>query len=199
MDPTGTSSPALGIDPAAPRLMPYDERWPRIFASLRGTLHGALGGRVLSIHHVGSTSVPGLSAKPILDVLIGVEDLAASLECVPALAGLGFEYGPEDDIEERHYFRGHRGSLRTHHLSLAEEGSAHFTNALVFRDALRESSDLAKDYERLKQRLYGAPRHGTELHRGKTEFVRGVLERRSTASRRLGDGGARASPAGRPR
>ena len=122
----------LGMIVERPELVPYDERWPAVFDRLRRSLADRLGDRILSVHHVGSTSVPGLSAKPILDVLIGVESLAASLECVPVLAELGFEYGPEDDIPDRHYFRGRRGGLRTHHLSLAEETSSHFVNSLVF-------------------------------------------------------------------
>ena len=168
----------LGMLVATPRLVPYDERWPQVFASLRDSISRRLGDRCRSIHHVGSTAVPGLSAKPILDVLIGVPNLDDSLECVPSLAELGFEYGPEDDIADRHYFRGRRGELRTHHLSMAEESSAHFVISLIFRDALRESAELAREYEVLKRELYSTTRPKSELHRGKTDFVLSVLRDR---------------------
>ncbi|WP_405283860.1 GrpB family protein [Gaopeijia maritima] len=168
----------LGMIADQPQLVPHDDRWAELFDRLRVSLTRRLGDRILSVHHVGSTSVPGLSAKPILDVLIGVQSLAASLECVPILAELGFEHGPEDDIPDRHYFRGQRGGLRTHHLSLAEESSAHFINSLVFRDALRESPELVRAYETLKRDLYATRKRKSELHRGKSSFVAQVLRER---------------------
>ena len=168
----------LGMNVHRPQLVPYDGRWAGVFETLRSELRRRLGDRIDSIHHVGSTAVEGLDAKPILDVLIGVDDLEASLECVPILAELGFEHGPEDDISERHYFRGFRGDLRTHHLSMAEPSSAHYINSLIFRDALRDSPELARQYVELKRKLYAGSKHRSELHRGKTDFVRDVLRAR---------------------
>ena len=171
-------SPPLGLDTRHPRLVDYDARWPAVFAALRADLLSTLSARILDVHHVGSTSVPGLRAKPILDVLIGVADFEASLECVPLLAGLGFSYGPEDDLPDRHYFRAHRDGLRTHHLSLAEPTSTHYVNTLVFRDALRASPELAREYLGLKESIYARHVPGEPLHPGKTDFVTGVLATR---------------------
>ena len=119
-------------------------------------------------------------------MLVGVADFEASLECVPLLAELGFEYGPEDDIVDRHYFRGRRDGLRTHHISLAEPSSHYFIDTLAFRDALRASPRLSAEYEALKTRLYREYVPGTQLHHGKTDFVREVLAwyRRGTKSPR---------------
>ncbi len=140
------TSESLGMVEGQLRLVEYDDRWPGVFEELRGCLVRRLKHRVESVHHVGSTSVPGLAAKPILDVLVAVPDFEASLECVPLLAKLGFEYGPEDDVVDRHYFRGRRDGLRTHHLSLAEPTSRYFIDTLAFRDALRASPRLAAEY-----------------------------------------------------
>jgi GrpB-like predicted nucleotidyltransferase (UPF0157 family) len=158
-----------------PRLVDHDPRWPALFERLRETLTAALSGRILHVHHVGSTSVPGLRAKPIMDVLVGVPDLEASLACVPTLAELGFVYGADDELPDRHYFRGSRGGLRTHHLSLAEPRSTHYRDTLAFRDALRGSRELAREYERLKEELVARHRPGDLFHLGKTEFVARVL------------------------
>jgi len=171
----------LGIVEGSPRLVPYDDRWPDLFSQLRARLEGALGGHILSVHHVGSTAVPGLVAKPVLDVLIGVSDLQEAVACIPSLATLGFEYGPDDDIAERHWFRGRRGGLRTHHLSLAEPTSTYFVDTLAFRDALRSSPELAREYTNLKAELVARHVPGRPLHTGKTEFVRRALDTRRTA------------------
>jgi len=173
----------LGIVEGRPRLVPYDHRWPDLFSALRGRLNRALGDHILSVHHVGSTAVPGLAAKPVLDVLIGVSDLQEAVVCIPPLATLGFEYGPDDDIAERHWFRGRRGGLRIHHLSLAEPVSTYFVDALAFRDALRSLPELAREYTDLKTELVARHVPGRALHTGKTEFVRRALEARRTADR----------------
>ena len=169
----------LGMVVSRPCLVPYDPRWPELFVSLRSRLLSRLRDGVIEVHHVGSTAVPGLSAKPVLDVLIEVEDLEAALALVPAMESLGFLYGPEDTIEERHYFRGWDGDLRTHHISIAERGSSHLDDSIAFRDALRGSPDLAAEYEHLKAGIYDGFVRG-EAHRGKTAFVQRVL----AASRR---------------
>ena len=92
-----TSEP-LGMLRKLPRLVEYDDRWPQLFLDLRDRLCEALQDRILSVHHVGSTAMPGLLAKPVLDVLIGIADFDAALECVPSLADLGFEFRPHDAI-----------------------------------------------------------------------------------------------------
>jgi GrpB-like predicted nucleotidyltransferase (UPF0157 family) len=166
---------ALGLVSGRPVLVDHDPRWAGIFQQLRVELLSRLTGRILNVYHVGSTSVPGLRAKPVLDVLVGVPDLDASLSCVPVLAELGFVYGPDDDLPDRHYFRGSAGGLRTHHLSLAEPDSAYYRDTLAFRDALRASPELAREYEALKERLIAEHVPGRPFHIGKTEFVARVL------------------------
>ncbi|MEQ9400636.1 MAG: GrpB family protein [Longimicrobiales bacterium] len=156
----------------------YDARWPREFERVRAELTAALPRGVLAIHHVGSTSVPGLAAKPILDVLVGVPSFSPALrELRPALEGLGFTYRPDDDLPDRHYFPRTVAGLRRHHLSLAEPASRHYRNTLVFRDALRDDPALARRYEALKRHL--AATVGTDRLAyldGKTAFVHEVLD-----------------------
>ena len=122
--------------------------------------------------HVGSTSVPGLDAKPIIDILVGAQDLEQSLELSPILERLGFECRPDDELPDRHYFPRTISGLRRHHVSLAEPKSRHYINTLAFRDALRRSDKLANQYALLKKRLaveVGKNRIG--YLNGKTAFI----------------------------
>jgi len=157
-------------------LCPYNELWPLEFERVRHELKGALPESLTSINHVGSTSIPGLVAKPIVDILVGVKDLEKSLELVPALEALGFEYRSDDDLPDRHYLPRTVDGLRCHHISMAEPTSRHFQNTLIFRDALRGNPDLANRYATLKRHL--AESAGTkrlEYLNGKTDFIVDVL------------------------
>ncbi|MFA9477358.1 GrpB family protein [Phycisphaerales bacterium AB-hyl4] len=118
-------------------IAPYNPLWPDEFDRVRTELLDTLPSWILSIEHVGSTSVPGLDAKPIIDILVAVPNLSASLTLVPALEGLGFVYRPDDELPDRHYFPRTVAGLRRHHLSLAEPRSWHYQNSVNFRDALR--------------------------------------------------------------
>lgn len=157
-------------------LAPYNPLWPHEFARVRDELAAALPAWIVSIDHVGSTSVPGLDAKPIIDISVAVPDLKASLSLVPALGRLGFVYRGEDDLPDRHYLPRTVDGLRRHHLSLAEPGSWHRRNSLTFRDALRRDPELARRYGELKGRL--AASAGTDrlaYLNGKTQFILDVL------------------------
>ena len=172
-----SEDPPLGLRRGEVVLRPYDPRWPVLFESARSELIDQLGPATLDVEHVGSTSVPGLCAKPILDVLVFVPDFAAAAQLAPRLLGLGYEFRPDEEIADRHYFRRPPGGdLRTHHLSLAEAASRHSTVSLAFRDALRRSPTLATSYARLKEDLAERfPFDRPAYIDGKSEFVREVL------------------------
>lgn len=178
--PNETGSEAiLGLASGTVRVVPYDPRWPALFIRCAADVEGALGTEALAIHHVGSTAVPGLAAKPILDILVGVQDFDRARALVPRIEGLGYEFRPDQDVVDRHYFRrpAGPGRVRTHHLSLAEPGSDHFRATIAFRDALRGVEGLAEEYATLKLRLAKRyPRDREAYLEGKTAFVRRVLE-----------------------
>jgi len=167
----------LGVERGHVRLVPYDRRWPQLFENLADILRSRLGDNVLAIDHVGSTAVPGLSAKPLLDVLVAVADLQRARSLEPVLARLGFEHRPDEGISDRHFYRRLVGNLRTHHLAVAEPTSRHWRETVVFRDALRRDERLRTDYERLKWDL--AEKHPDDIEayiRGKTAFVANAVE-----------------------
>jgi GrpB-like predicted nucleotidyltransferase (UPF0157 family) len=171
MPTSRTGQPVVIADP--------DPRWSAVFETQRARLAEVLpaGARV---EHVGSTSVPGLGAKPIVDILVGVERLADVEGCIPDLEGLGYEYVPEYEAElpQRRFFRRDEAGARAQHLHAVEVDSDFFRNDLAFRDALRADANLARAYETLKRELagrFGRDREG--YTDAKTVFVEAVLEK----------------------
>jgi GrpB-like predicted nucleotidyltransferase (UPF0157 family) len=168
----------LGLDRTRVLVAPYQPDWPARFAEEAERLRAALGTRLLAIEHVGSTSVPGLDAKPILDLMAGVESLAEAERLVPLLRELEYEHKPDPEIPERLYFVRGSAELRTHHLSLAEPGSAFWRQELRFRDLLRADPALASEYARLKHALAARhPRDRLAYAAGKQPFIEAALVR----------------------
>jgi GrpB-like predicted nucleotidyltransferase (UPF0157 family) len=160
------------------RIAAYDRRWPARFEQERAALEDAIGEwAVGGIHHVGSTAVPGLDAKPIVDILVGVESLPAARACFEPLAKLGYLHAPYRP-EEMHWFCKPHPSQRTHHLHLAPVGSRRYEEELAFRDLLRSDRETAAAYAALKNRLAVRFADDREAYtEAKAEFIRVALER----------------------
>lgn len=149
-------------------IAPYDPDWPTLFADLGTSLRAALGDVALRIDHIGSTSVPGLDAKPIIDIQISVRAFEPLDAFRTPLEGLGFVFRASNPDLTKRYFREPPGRRRTHiHVRRAGSFSEQF--ALLFRDYLRVHGDDAKRYAQVKHRLakqYGDDRTGyTEAKR----------------------------------
>jgi GrpB-like predicted nucleotidyltransferase (UPF0157 family) len=157
--------------------MPYDPGWVKRFESERVALEGAIGEWVVGgVHHVGSTAVPGLEAKPIVDVLAGVRDLEESRECFEPLAQLGYVYAPYLP-DEMHWFCKPDPSHRTHHLHLVPVGSPRYHDELAFRDRLRRDPELAAEYAALKRGLANRFANDREAYTdAKADFIRRDIE-----------------------
>lgn len=163
------------------RLAPPDPDWPAHFEAERAALEQAIDGLVQGgIHHVGSTAVPGLEAKPIIDILTGVRDLETAHSCFEPLAELGYLYAPYLP-EEMHWFCKPDPARRTHHLHLVPFDSPRYRDELAFRDLLRSDPQIASRYAALKRELAARHRDDRETYtEGKSAFIRGVL-REATA------------------
>lgn len=134
----------------------YDSVWPEMFEQERVNLQLALGSVILSIEHIGSTAVPGLAAKPIIDLLIGVRSLAAALpHCVGRLVTLGYTYIPEYGSwsPSKLFFRKGAPGPWTHHVDIVEQSNPRWDAFLSFRDYLRAHPDAASAYGNLKKSL----------------------------------------------
>jgi len=161
-------------------LVEYDSRWPGVFEAEAARVRAALGGdSVVAVEHIGSTAVPGLAAKPIIDLLVGVTSLGCGGEVTPALEAIGYEAQGEFGIPGRLFFEKRGvGAVRTHHLHMAEPGGEFWTEELLFRDYLRAHPDEARAYERLKRdraRRFRFQR--AEYTASKTDYILDVLEK----------------------
>ncbi len=158
--------------------MPSDPQWPVRFKREREALEDTIGKWVDGgIHHVGSTAIPGLEAKPIIDILAGITDLEEGRECFGPLATLDYLYAPYLS-EEMHWFCKPDPAQRTHHLHLVPTGSGRYRDELAFRDRLREDPETASRYVALKRSLATRFREDREAYtEAKGSFIRTVLAR----------------------
>jgi GrpB-like predicted nucleotidyltransferase (UPF0157 family) len=158
------------------RIVPYDPGWPDRFEGEKALLERSIAKWITGgIHHVGSTAVPGLAAKPVIDILAGVRDLRFSRDCIEELAKLDYRYAPYR-AAEMHWFCKPDPSRRTHHLHLVPTGSRRYRAELAFRDALRATPELAGEYAQLKLRLAGEHRDDREAYtEAKRDFIARVL------------------------
>ena len=132
-------------------LVDYDPTWPALFAREHKRIRSALGGKALSIDHVGSTSVPGLAAKPIIDILLVVASSADENSYLPALEAAGYVLGiREPDWHEHRMFKGPDININLHVFS---QGDEEIERMLLFRDWLRENSTDRNLYLKTKREL----------------------------------------------
>jgi GrpB-like predicted nucleotidyltransferase (UPF0157 family) len=158
-------------------LAPYSIDWPKKFEREKKLLLKAIGEWVEDIQHVGSTAVPGLSAKPIIDIMIGIESLTdADEHCIVPLEQLGYEYVQqfESETPERRYFRKSSQGVRTYQIHLVEIDSDWWQRHLLFRDYLRSHPQAANEYETLKQALAKVHSDTNEYATAKTAFIRKI-------------------------
>jgi GrpB-like predicted nucleotidyltransferase (UPF0157 family) len=169
---------AKAVKDAPVKLEPYSGDWPALFAAEAAQLQAALAPWLVGvIEHIGSTAVPGLSAKPVIDIMAPVHSLAHAAPAIDALAALNYGYFPYKPTEML-WFCKPSPAHRTHHLHLVPAASPLWQQRLAFRDALRRDAALASEYERLKVRLAAAHALDREAYtEGKTAFIHRVLQR----------------------
>ena len=141
----------IGLSRNQVTIHPYSEEWPRLFDDEKRRVESVIGNHILDIQHVGSTAVPGLAAKPILDIGVAVANFEEARRCIEPLASLGYIYRGENGIPRRHFFR--KGDPATVHLHMNEVESDDWRIQIAFRDALRHNPVLAAEYGYLKQEL----------------------------------------------
>ncbi len=157
---------------------PYGSDWPAVFEAERGRLHAVLGDPTFRIEHIGSTAVPGLGAKPIIDMLLGGPSLEAVEARIPDLCACGYDYIPEHEavLPQRRFLAWPRTRPRRFHLHGVVLGGDFWVDHLLFRDALRASPERAAAYLDLKRGL--AARAGDDrasYTQGKTAFIAAVV------------------------
>jgi GrpB-like predicted nucleotidyltransferase (UPF0157 family) len=168
-------------------IVPYDLRWPELFETEKSHLLATLPSRLVKrVEHFGSTAVPGLAAKPIIDILVEVTDLVATRsEIAPVLESQGYEYlwRPTHGSDGPPFYawfikRDHFTRARTHHIHMVEADFHEHWDRLLFRDFLIAHAEVAREYEMLKLRLASAfPHDRVGYANAKTAFILEVTER----------------------
>jgi GrpB-like predicted nucleotidyltransferase (UPF0157 family)/GNAT superfamily N-acetyltransferase len=159
------------------QLHEYDEAWPALFEQERQRLVALLPQVFKDIQHIGSTSIPGLAAKPIIDILAGVDSMGTAESIGRLLCTSGYTTSAEfnQSLEDRKWYMRYANGHRTHHLHVVVHGSPAWLDRLRFRDALRADSYLAADYERLKFKIAAQHSQVREAYTdAKSHFVQGV-------------------------
>jgi GrpB-like predicted nucleotidyltransferase (UPF0157 family) len=170
-------------------IVPYDERWPALFEAEAACIRRAMGSLATRIDHVGSTAVPGLAAKPVIDIQVSVASLANLAPLAQPLAGLGYiriPLGPFDAVYP--LFQRPAAWPSTHHIHLCVRGSEQESRHLAFRDYLRSHPRVAAEYCALKRALAAVHDGATLASReryslAKTSFVTSALERAAAQGR----------------
>ena len=155
----------------------YDPLWPKLFEKEKKKLSSALPPEII-IEHVGSTSIPGLAAKPVIDIMIGVPSLEMADEvCIEPIRALRYIYVPEyeEHVPERRYFRKlNEEGIATHHIHLVEYNSPWWKRHIQFRDYLRHHPEAVNEYAELKKGLASKFTDTNEYANAKTEFVKKI-------------------------
>ncbi len=157
-------------------IVPYDDRWPERFEAERAILRAVFAGIDAEVEHVGSTAVPGLGAKPIVDIVVGVSSLAEVEKLFPVLEAEGYRYvqAHEAKLPERRYFRKPLLGPSAFHLHCVIMGSGFWVRQLAFRDYLRVHPEAAAAYEQLKKTL-ASRLSRTEYTEAKGPFIESIL------------------------
>jgi GrpB-like predicted nucleotidyltransferase (UPF0157 family) len=168
-------------------LVPYDPRWPALFEAERALIQDAIGEWIVAIEHVGSTSIPGIAAKPVIDIAVGIRDIREGYKTIFPLSKLGYRCMGEGGIAERLYFKKPWNSkslrspgnvLRTHQIHMYETTNPEWERHLIFRDYLRSHPNVRDEYEALKRRL--AVEHAEDIEayaNAKSVFVEPLLRK----------------------
>ena len=158
----------------AVELVPYNPAWPQQYQTESQKIQTALADYLLEIHHIGSTAIPGLTAKPIIDIMLTVKNLEDAVECIAPLKQLGYFFLDYPQNTDRRFFK--KGFPRTHHLHIVEQNSQSLREHLLFRDALRNSEPLCQEYAAIKTGLATRYKNDRATYSAsKTAFINKII------------------------
>lgn len=156
------------------KLHEYNELWPSLYEAERQRLLTLLPGTFLDIQHIGSTAIPGMIAKPIIDILAGVDSMETARAMSAKLCSSGYSTSAEfnESLSDRQWFMRWADGRRTHHLHVVVHGGTAWVERLRFRDLLRSSETLAAEYANLKTQMAAKYTDDREVYtEAKSQFV----------------------------
>ena len=142
----------MGIEPGQITLVPHDPAWSELAEVELARIHEACPERIIECCHIGSTAIPGISARPVLDLLIGVEEMMHSGDTIQPLKGIGYRCHGEQGVPGRRFFSFSREGRALVHVHLYRVGAPLWEAAIATRDQLLANADLAQEYDELRQR-----------------------------------------------
>lgn len=163
-------------------IVDYDPRWPVLYEEEKRRILQTIGHKVISVEHIGSTAIPDLGGKPIIDIMAGVHRSTDADECIPLLQDLDYkDVTPQPEEPDWYYclskvYLPEMLKLKNYHLHLVEYMSDHWQKHLLFRDFLQTHPHVAQQYYELKKKLaakYGSNRIG--YTDAKTSFIKSVI------------------------
>ncbi|WHZ58971.1 GrpB family protein [Metabacillus hrfriensis] len=167
-------------------IIQYDEQWITNFKSIKQVISKSLCDLIIDIEHVGSTSIQGLAAKPILDIDIVIENYDVFPNVIQGLEKIGYLHQEEWSFEGREAFGridtltpwdGKGTQWMEHHLYVCDKDSEELLRHLAFRDYLRNNREAVIEYENLKRKLANTVKDRNSFSLGKTEFINGILKK----------------------
>jgi len=160
------------------QLSTYNPNWEQQYAYEKNRIQEALGERIIGIEHIGSTSIKGLDAKPIIDILVGVQKLDEMTDYVEALTLIDYEYVPKPEFADRKFFRKGLWGQGTCHLHICEFNSGEWIEKILFRDYLRTHPQAANEYALLKKQLATKYQNDRSIYtKEKEPFIRMIIDR----------------------
>jgi GrpB-like predicted nucleotidyltransferase (UPF0157 family) len=159
-------------------ITPYDPDWPRVYEEESRLIRATVGTLIHSLEHCGSTSVPGLAAKPIIDIIAGVDGRETAEECRKRLTAICYDNASPGDNPDWYYCLGKGPHSPGFHLHLVKEGSTHHLKHIIFRDWLRTHPEDTRAYQELKLNLAERYRNDRVAYTdSKTEFIDKTVEK----------------------
>ncbi|MDU0206381.1 GrpB family protein [Paenibacillus sp. MAH-36] len=165
----------LGLPKGEVYLIPWTNEWVTEFRNESEKIKFELGELVLAVHHIGSTAVKNLSAKPIIDIAIELNDYQRGIQCIEGLKRLGYEYKGTNILPERYYFS--KGEPRTHQIHMFQTNNLYMKKQLAFRDFLQNDSEALNGYQALKEKL-SSTHYSDKItySHAKTDFINTILK-----------------------
>ena len=168
----------IGLDRKTVKLFSYSPKWTKNFEKEKKILRDILGDKVIDIQHIGSTAIPELLAKPIIDILIAVSDLKRVKGLIRALKKIDYEYEEDEGGPDRLFFAKGDEAKITHHLHFVRINSRAWKDNLLFRDYLRKHKEIVGKYADLKRELIKKfPKDRESYLSGKVEFIEAVIKK----------------------
>lgn len=168
----------IGLKRKKVKLIFYKPIWKKLYKKEEKSLLNAFGEDILDIQHVGSTSIPGVKSKPIIDIAVGIKSLKIGKKFIVPLKKLGYGYKGDAGVKGRLFFaKGNKGN-RTHYLHVEKLNCKNWKNHIIFRDYLKKHKKAVKEYNKLKERLAKEFKDDRDQYTAKKEFfIRKIINK----------------------